>query len=406
MSSTITLQANHKNIEATVHLPASKSISNRVLIIQSLCADTFEINNLSTAHDTVTLQQLLHSNQSILNAGDGGTTFRFLLAHAALKGDSVFLTGSKRMLQRPIEPMVTALNNMGANIEYAEHKGFAPLNINSSVLHGGEIEMDAGISSQFITALLLIAPYLQNGLTIKLKGLEVSAPYTQMTIALMQEFGVEVNRVNEIFSIKPQQYKAQNFNVEPDWSAASYWYAVAALSESATILFPNLSANSLQGDQQISSIMEKLGVTTMVENGGITIHKNNRVLPDVFEYDFLNCPDLFQTICVVCAALNIPSRFTGLQTLPLKETNRLAALQTELLKTGAEVSHTTNSFDIIKGISQFTDVIIDTHNDHRMAMAFAPLALIFKSITIQNPTVVIKSYPDFWKQLTATFKTS
>ena len=397
MPNAIVLSAGNKNIEATIHLPASKSISNRVLIIQSLCDIKFKIENLSNADDTVTLQKLLNSNEKVLNAGEGGTTFRFLLAYLALNGKQTVLTGSKRMLQRPIQPMVDALNKLGARIEYIDRSGFPPLKINESRLVGGTIEIDASISSQFISALLLIAPYLKNGLAIKLKGKEVSAAYTDMTINLMQGFGADVKRNGDLIAVSNQQYQPKSFCVESDWSAASYWYAIAALSNSSNIFLENLHEKSLQGDNAVTDIMKNFAVETHFENGGVRLKKNKNAIPEIFEYDFLSCPDLFQTVCIVCAALNIPSSFTGLQTLKHKETDRLAAMETELKKLNSFVNKGIDFFEIIKGIDSNFEANILTYNDHRMAMAFAPLALKMKSVTIENPEVVSKSYPEFWK---------
>lgn len=399
MHDAIVLSARNKNIEATIYLPASKSISNRVLIIQSLCDKKFSIENLSDADDTATLQKLLNNNETILNAGEGGTTFRFLLAYLALKGKPVVLTGSERMLQRPIQPIVDALNKLGARIEYGEQNGFAPLKINESKLVGGKIEIDAGISSQFISALLLVAPYLNNGLTVKLQGMEVSAAYTVMTIALMQELGADVKRNGDLIAVSNQQYQPKDFKVESDWSAASYWYAIAALSDSANVFLENLHQNSLQGDGVIAAIMKSFAVETHFENGGVRLVKTKNTLPLNFEFDFLNCPDLFQTVCIVCAALNIPSRFTGLQTLQYKETDRLAAMETELKKLNALVNRGADFFEIVKGVDLNLEANVSTYNDHRMAMAFTPLALKMKSVRIENPDVVSKSYPGFWIDL-------
>ncbi len=403
MADSITLKSGSKNIEATIHLPASKSISNRALIIQALCDKKFNIENLSNADDTVTLQKLLNCDEKILNAGEGGTTFRFLLAYLALKGEQVVLTGSERMLQRPIQPMVDALNRLGANIEYGERNGFPPLKINESKLVGGTIEIDAGISSQFISALLLIAPYLKNGLTIKRKGKEVSATYTEMTIALMQNFGADVKRKGDLIAVANQHYLPKDLGVESDWSAASYWFAMAALAETSNIFLENLHEKSLQGDSVIVDIMKNFAVETHFENGGVRLIKNKNTLPEKFEYDFLNCPDLFQTVCVVCAAFNFPSRFTGLQTLKHKETDRLAAMETELKKLNAVVKRGADSFEIIKGIDLNLEAHVSTYNDHRMAMAFAPLALKMKTVTVEKPDVVSKSYPGFWKDVKTAF---
>ncbi len=396
----IFLSSIKKNIDAVINLPASKSISNRVLIIHALCAKNFGINNLSEADDTKTLQYCLNSNEALLNAGDGGTTLRFLLAYRALKGKPVNLTASERMMLRPLEPMIDALNSLGANIELTKQSPATIIKINPSKMTGSEVEIDASISSQFVSALLLISPYLENGLTIKLKGEEVSAPYTEMTISLMKHFGVEVNRNNNFITVSNRSYQPKEFSVESDWSAGSYWYAIAALSDKATIFLPNLFQNSLQGDSVIAALMNSFDVKTNFEKDGVRISKQaNFNFPTSFEMDFLNTPDIFQTVCVLCAALNIPSQFTGLQTLKHKETDRLLAMETELKKMGAVVKAEDNSFEIIKGINLNSEINVSTYNDHRMAMAFAPLALIIKNVMIENADVVHKSYPGFWNDL-------
>lgn len=250
----------------------------------------------------------------------------------------------------------------------------------------------------------MIAPYLNNGLKIKLKGSEVSSAYTEMTISLMKYFGADIKRDGNLISVSNQYYQPKDFSVESDWSAASYWYSIAALSETAYIFLPKLSQNSLQGDYVIAELMKSFDVTTYFEKEGVRIVKElKQSLLTFFEYDFLNTPDLFQTICVLCAALNIPARFTGLQTLAYKETDRLAAMETELKKIKAIVQKTSDTFEIIKGIDCNREANISTYNDHRMAMAFAPLALKIENVTIENPEVVSKSYPGFWKDLTLAF---
>lgn len=390
----------NKSIIATISLPASKSISNRVLIIHALCNKNFTIYNLSEADDTKIFQQCLNSNAALLNTGDGGTTLRFLLAYFALPGKPISLKASERMMQRPLKPIIDVLNNLGANIEFVKQKNNSFIKINSSQLSGGVVEMDATISSQFISALLLVAPYLKNGLRLNLKGKEVSASYTEMTIALMQHFGAQVERDGNAIVISNHHYQAKDFFIESDWSAASYWYSVAALSDTANIFLPNLFHNSLQGDRVIAEIMKSFGVLTKCEKNGASIIKQSKPFPSSsYEFDFLNTPDLFQTVCVLCAALNIPSRFTGLQTLMHKETDRLTAMKNELEKLNAVVKCDDYSFEIIKGINPDADATISTYNDHRMAMAFAPLALKMKKIVIENPSVVNKSYPGFWDEL-------
>ena len=399
-----TLNIQNKKLKGSIQLPSSKSESNRALIIQQLCTENTTIENLSSAADTQVLEQILFeykSGGSTFDVKLAGTAMRFLTAFFASRDCNVILTGSERMKQRPIEILVNALKQIDANIEYIEKLGFPPIKIIGKKLQGGKISMDGSVSSQYITALLLIAPTLSSGLEIELTGKITSEPYIEMTIQMMAHFGAEVKRDGNILQIKPQLYTAKKYVVESDWSAASYWYAMAALSEEADIELIGLKRNSLQGDGVLSKLFEMFGVETTYNENTVHISKVSKQLPNTFEYDFSDCPDLAQTVAVIIAALKIPSKFSGLETLLIKETNRVEALKNELGKMGVEVIILNNgSIEIIPSQRiNASNIVIETYDDHRMAMAFAPLALIIENLKINNPSVVEKSYPNYWEHL-------
>jgi 3-phosphoshikimate 1-carboxyvinyltransferase len=391
--------------DAIIQLNGSKSISNRVLMIQALSKKDAPIYNLSTATDTAIMNRLLkNSNEFVLDAGDAGTAFRFMTAYLALLPGKHFLTGSPGMLKRPISVLVESLNSIGAKITYAGKSGYPPLSITGSRFekYPSEILVDASVSSQYISALLMIAPYLPDGLTIKTAKAIVSEPYIDMTISVMQFFGAQIIKSDNLLSVSPGKYILKPYTVESDWSAASYYYAFAAISSSKCCIGINtLYEDSLQGDSRIAEIMKIFGVRTVFyADGQIEISNDNRKVPAYFEYDFNECPDLAQTMAVICAALNIPSLLKGLKTLKIKETDRILALKTELEQLGAEIVADTDSVKIIKGIDHnIVPKKISTWNDHRMAMSFAPLVLIYGSLTFDDADVVEKSYPGFWEDL-------
>ena len=386
-------------IDATIRLTSSKSESNRALIIQALCANTFPIKNLAAAKDTKTLHKLLSSEEKILDVGHAGTVMRFLTAYLSLQKKEHIITGSSRMKERPIKVLVDALRTLGAEIDYLENDGFPPLKIQGNEMEGGSIQIDGSVSSQYISALLMIAPRFKNGLVIEFKGEVISRPYINMTVQLMKYFGAEANWDNNRITVKSDKYQEKTFTVEADWSSASYWYGITALSKGASINLLGLKKNSLQGDAVLSEIYENFGVSTTWIEGGINLSKTNHCVSS-FNYDFEDCPDIAQTVAVTCAALNIKAHFTGLKTLRIKETDRVFAIQTELNQLGYNI--TVDKDDIL--IHQTSLPItpnthnIKTYDDHRMAMAFAPLSLLIP-INIEDENVVIKSYPDFWKDL-------
>ena len=385
-------------------LNGSKSISNRALIIRALCKNNFEIVNLSSAKDTNTLLTLLNtvSDDASLDTGAAGTTFRFLTAYLSLQEGTQILTGSERMKQRPIGVLVDALRTLGAQIEYLEEEGYPPLKIHSLAANPKkEISLPANISSQFISALMLIAPVLPNGLDIHLEGKIVSMPYLLMTKNLMTYFGAKVTFDGKTFSIMAKSYKSIPFEVEGDWSAASYFYSIAAFEKIGyQIHLEGLHKDSVQGDQVIAEIAEHFGVATEYNPGGITIKKTKAVKNLDFDYDFILCPDLAQSVSIMMAGLGVQGKLSGLQTLRIKETDRILALQKELNKVKVIIDNLgQKDFIQQQGKVEWVDVpLFDTYEDHRMAMTLACLGM-FGQIEINHPDVVEKSYPDFWDDI-------
>lgn len=409
----LTISCKNQTIKGEITLSGSKSISNRALLIRALCSECFEILNLSDSDDTVTMENLLNSNSDVLDAHHAGTTFRFLTAYLSTQDGTQVLTGSERMQQRPIKALVDALNFLGADITYTKNEGYPPLKISSSkTVWKNDITLPANISSQYITALLLIAPTLPDGLIIRLEGEIVSKPYIEMTLGMMDYFGVKVivDWQNQMISISHQAYLAKDFFVEADWSAASYYYIIAGLSKSADIVLHGLQDDSLQGDAAIAQIGRKFGVETVFGNKSIRIIKDEKAnIPEFFEYDFIKEPDIAQSVSVLCAGLGVNALFTGLQTLRIKETDRIAALQNELQKVGVFISKMPAKFSKKTGVEYYMQegkaifdqddgAFFETYNDHRMAMAFAPLSLL-GSVEVQDPNVISKSYPNYWKDL-------
>ena len=395
------IKGSREEVNGELTLNGSKSISNRVLIIQALCGEDFEITGLSTSDDTIALQKALASTNTTIDIGAAGTTMRFLTAYFSVFGnDALILTGSDRMKKRPIGILVDALQSLGANIEYEGDDGFPPLKINGSRLKGGHLKIDATVSSQFISALLLIASSLENGLQLELVGNLVSRPYLEMTLNLMKFFGVNADWIGQTIDIKPQKYKARKFQVEADWSAASYHYAIVAFAKKGRLKLNGFFKESVQGDSVLSEMMEFFGVRTIFHETGIELVKIPHQTAD-FNYDFIRCPDLAQTIAVVCAGLQVQGTFSGLQTLAIKETDRTKALEVELDKMKVSFRKANDSWEIggETPISS-SNLAIDTYHDHRMAMAFAPLSVFFDNgLIINNPDVVSKSYIYFWKDL-------
>lgn len=393
------------SVSGTINLPGSKSISNRILIIKALSGLDFLIQNLSDSDDTKHLKEAIenYSTYSIINVGHAGTDMRFLTAFLSIKNGDYELTGSERLQQRPIKDLVDVLKTLGADIYYKNNEGFPPLQINGKQLQGGAVEISGKISSQFITALLLVAPYFTKGLELTIKDELVSKPYVHMTIELMKEFGASViwkdNKI--IVEPIPYTYHKKEFIVESDWSAASYYYSMVALSKIGTQLsIKGLFENSLQADDVCSNIYKNFGVKTTFNDNEIVISKNSKANTSLLELDFIECPDITQTIVCSCIGLNVPFKFTGLQTLKVKETDRITALQNELQKIGCAIEITDTSIQWTATKSEAIDNLsVATYNDHRMAMSFAPLCLLVDNVIVENAEVVSKSYPMFWEHL-------
>jgi len=389
----------HSSLSGTIKdLPSSKSISNRALIMNALCGNKAELLNLSNANDTVLMKRLLSSSDDDLDVEDAGTTMRFLTAYYAVKGQPKTLTGTERMKLRPIGLLVDALRQLGAQIDYLEQEGFPPIRISSFAGQKTKrLSIRGDVSSQYISALMMVAPVLPEGLTLTLEGKVGSRPYIDMTAALMRKFGVEaIVRDNEI-SITPQEYSPCLYSIESDWSAASYWFAFTALAPQANLILPNITLRSLQGDRVIVDIMEQLGV--IAEPRGNTLLLSKKDCYSTLTWDFTHCPDLAQTVAVVCAAKGVTGSFTGLESLRIKETDRIKALQMELKKLGAQLREDGNVWTLVPSARLPENIpMINTYLDHRMAMAFAPLS-VMRDIAIEHPEVVRKSYPTFWKDM-------
>lgn len=387
----------------SIELTGSKSESNRALILNALSKGKVGIRNLSLADDTAVMQESLKNaadHVPLINIGPAGTAMRFLSAYFAVTGTETTLTGTERMKQRPIGILVNALRELGAIVDYAEEEGFPPLAFHKGFNQkNNKINIRGNVSSQYITALLLVAAALPEGLELNIEGELTSRPYVEMTLSMLSEAGISYQWKENVILIPSRDLGDALITVEPDWSAASYWYSIAALSDAAAIKLPWLKKSSLQGDSRISSIMEHFGVSTEFTDGGIEISKvATGIKGDLF--DLKDCPDLAQTVIVCSAALGHNATFTGLETLKIKETDRIAALQNELGKIGVKL-HEDNGFYHLdcSGLHFPETVRIDTYEDHRMAMAFAPLALKIPNVIIEDPAVVGKSYPSFWNDL-------
>ena len=383
-------------ITVRIDLPASKSISNRALILNALSYSPYDVQNLSDCDDTRVTSYVLDSNDTTFDIGAAGTAMRFLTAFLSKTVGEWIITGSERMKQRPIKVLVEALNSLGAKIEYVENEGFPPLRIFGSALTGGEIHLNSGVSSQYISALMMVAPYMQKGLKIILTGEIISKPYLEMTIQMMQEFGATVKLTDNSIYIEPQEYQPIEYYVESDWSAASYWYEILSLVGKGEVYLNGLLSNSYQGDSKVAELFEQLSIRTTFLSEGVLL-TTTETLTQHMEYDFTDQPDLAQTFVVTCCLKGIPFTFTGLQSLKIKETDRIAALKIELKKLGYLLNEPGDG--MLSWENERCDpaqkITIATYEDHRMAMAFAPAALFFP-IAMDHPEVVSKSYPGFW----------
>lgn len=385
-------------LRGKLDLPSSKSLSNRALIIQALCHDSITLHNLSTAEDTLVLQEALNQEEANIDVGHAGTAMRFLTAYLATQEGSYILTGSERMKQRPIGLLVEALQEVGAEISYVGEEGYPPLHIKGKKLKGGEVSIDGSISSQFISALLLIAPTLHEGLDITLHKAVVSGPYIQMTLSIMQHFGIQTEKTSKGYRIAPQSYQANSLTIESDWSAAAFFLEMAALSEEANIVLPGLLKNSWQGDCQAAQLFEDFGLEIEFTNEGLSIQKEG--IEKVKEaYDLLNTPDLAQALAATLVGLEKNCQLTGLQTLSIKECDRLTALQEEFKRFRVHADISSKSILLSGDTIDTPDHTLKTYDDHRMAMCLAPLALKCEEVIIENIGVVKKSFPNFWEEL-------
>lgn len=393
----------------TVDLPASKSISNRALIIHALSGGSTLPENLSDCDDTSVIIEALRTMPEEINIKAAGTAMRFMTAYLSVTPGTHILTGTERMKHRPIGILVDALRMLGANIEYIGEEGYPPIRITGSTLKGGLLEIHGNVSSQYISALLMIGPMLKDGLTLRLLDHIISRPYIDLTLWMMGEFGAEAEWTSaDTITVNPKPYKSRDYFIENDWSGASYWYEMLALNgdPESEIRLTGLMDGSKQGDSITRYIFSLLGVKTKLQSKKagipqtITLKKNGHCVPKL-EYDFVNCPDLAQTFVVACAAMNIPFHFTGLSTLKIKETDRIEALKTEMRKLGYVVKDIDGSELLWDGerCEPSLEQGIDTYEDHRMALAFAPYAMKHNGLVINNPQVVTKSYPHYWDHL-------
>lgn len=385
--------------EGSINITGSKSETNRLLLLQALF-NGFELKNTSNSDDSKVMQKALQTSSDRIDIHHAGTAMRFLTAYFShIQGRSVVLTGSSRMQERPIQILVDALRDIGASISYEKEEGFPPLKIHGKKLAGGKVELPADVSSQYISALLLLGPVLEQGLELHLVGKITSIPYINMTLSLLNSLGVSTSFEGQLICVSPmKEIKKDTQIVESDWSSASYFFSMAALSETAEIHLTSFRKESLQGDSVLRSIYDNLNVSSHFEGDTLILKKENKPLPTSLKLDLSKAPDIAQTIAVSCYGLGIGCDLVGLHTLKIKETDRLEALNTELSKLGATIKVTENSLHLSPGINFKENCSIPTYNDHRMAMAFAPLALKIP-LQIEASDVVSKSYPDFWKDM-------
>ena len=400
-----------QKLTACVALPASKSVSNRALLLQALCPEKrHAIANLAACDDTDHMLKGIEAKRegaSLIDIGATGTAMRFLTAYLAITEGETAITGSERMQQRPIGTLVEALRILGADITYINREGYPPLRICGRRLQGGTLEIEAGISSQYLSALLMVAPCLTDGLMLHLKGNIASRTYIELTLDLMRRYGAVAEWVDgQTLRVSPGAYEDVPLTVEADWSAASYWYEMAAIAahrgHEVDIILPALTPDSRQGDRVVAQLFEPLGIRTEYSKEGARLHTFQfSIFNSQLEKDFTHCPDIAQTMAVTCCLLGIPYRFSGIHSLRIKETDRVAALIAELRKLGFVLRAEGDERLLWDGTrcESETCPVIATYDDHRMAMAFAPAALCYEGLTIEHPEVVTKSYPTFWEEL-------
>lgn len=383
-----------------VELPFSKSISNRLLILQTLSGNAFSINYLSDSSDTIKLQSILNDSGQLVDAGDGGTTFRFLLPYFALRKEDVVLTGTKRMLNRPVRELVDTLRSMGAAIDYLEKDDYPPLRIHGGGLRGGSVHVDVSRSSQFASALLLIAPFIKSGIELTLNGDAVSASYIDLTLKVMEQVGFSYGRNERSITIPFQQPKYTSVKVERDWSSAAFWYLLVAVKRDVTVEFSELLFSGVQGDQQAATLFLELGVKSIAKENGVVISAvKDFTLSEKISFNLKSTPDLGPALITACFALKQPAVFNGVSHLRYKESDRLQALYTVFTAAGAKVILSDDRFELLDFPAHFIPVVVDPMDDHRIAMTFGVLGAIGFPFKIKHPEVVGKSYPKFWEQL-------
>ncbi|MFV5693828.1 3-phosphoshikimate 1-carboxyvinyltransferase [Flavobacterium sp. LB3P122] len=393
------LQTSQSDLQARIAVTGSKSETNRLLLLQALFPN-ITLANTSNSDDSEVMQKALKGNEEIVDIHHAGTAMRFLTAYFAVnEGREVVLTGSQRMTERPIKVLVEALEQLGAQISYENEVGYPPIRIKGQKITASKVNIPANVSSQYISALLLVAPKLENGIEITLVGEITSIPYIKMTLALLNDLDIKTSFEGNVITVYPkQEVESKVMTVESDWSSASYFFSLAALAESASVSLTSYKETSLQGDSGLVEIYKKMGVDTHFVGNKMTLTKQAGFIPQTVNFELNNTPDIAQTIVVTCLGLGIGCHLTGLHTLKIKETDRLEALRIELTKLGASISVTNDSLTLLASDEINHNVTIATYNDHRMAMAFAPLALKVP-IIIENAEVVSKSYPDFWNDL-------
>ncbi|RTY82842.1 3-phosphoshikimate 1-carboxyvinyltransferase [Flavobacterium sp. GSP27] len=393
------LQTSQSNLQAQIAVTGSKSETNRLLLLQALFPN-ITLANTSNSDDSEVMQKALLGNEEIVDIHHAGTAMRFLTAYFAVnESREVVLTGSQRMTERPIKVLVEALEQLGAKITYEKEPGYPPIRIKGQKITASKVNIPANVSSQYISALLLVAPKLENGIEITLVGEITSVPYIKMTLALLNDLDIKTSFEGNVITIYPKQAVASKvMTVESDWSSASYFFSLVALAENATVSLTSYTETSLQGDSALVEIYKLMGVETHFEGNKMTLTKQGNFIPQTLNLELNNTPDIAQTIVVTCLGLGIGCHLTGLHTLKIKETDRLEALRIELTKLGASISVTNDSLTLLASSEINHNIKIATYNDHRMAMAFAPLALKVP-IIIENAEVVSKSYPDFWEDL-------
>ncbi len=395
------LQKQKDRLEGEVELPSSKSISNRALIIQALSQGRSALKGLSEARDTRLLARALNIKEGHLDVQDAGTAMRFLTAYCSVIEGEWILSGTSRMHERPVGPLVEALRNLGASIEYLEKDDYPPLRIKGG-LRGGTVSISGEVSSQFISALLMIAPVLPEGMRLIIEGERISRPYINMTLGMMRYFGADVEEIEDGYRVLPGEYVSRDLTIERDWSAAAFWYEWALLAQEVDLFLPDLREESWQGDAVVAGYFSRMGIRTTMENGGIRLTCSGE-RPSRFEADLSGEPDLAPAIACACAGAGISCYLTGLASLKIKETDRLAAVRTELASVGVEAKITETTLSIDQPVVRSGSApLFHTYEDHRMAMALAPLVMLTGKVGVQDPGVVAKSYPGYWEEVEKT----